>query len=245
VKQEPCALDVAEKLGAEAGAEVGAFDEAGHVCYYVGELVGLFAYGDYAEVGLEGGERVVGDFGLGGGDAGDERGLAGVGVADQAYISEEFEDEAVMAFFAGAAQFVFARSLVNGSGEVLVAATAAPTFGDDDALIGGFEIMDEFAGVLIEEGCADGDLQNGGVAVEAGAVGAHAMLAALALVLGVVAEVDEGVVALRAFHDDVAAVAAVSTGGAAAGNELLAAEGHAAVAAVAGFDANFCFIDKH
>jgi hypothetical protein len=105
--------------------------------------------------------------------------------------------------------------------------------------------MDEFAGFLVVKGSADGDLEDDGVAVEAGAVGAHAVLAALALVFGVVAEVDEGVVALRAFHDNVAAAAAVAARGTAAGDELLAAEGHAAVAAVAGFDANFCFIDEH
>ena len=71
------------------------------------------------------------------------------------------------------------------------------------------------------------------------------MLAALRLVLGVVTEMDERIVALRGLHDHVAATAAVAARGSAAGNELLAAEGHAAVAAVAGFDANFGFIDEH
>ena len=40
-------------------------------------------------------------------------------------------------------------------------------------------------------------------------------------------------------------MAAVAAGGTAAGDELLAAEGHAAVAAVARLDADACFIDKH
>jgi len=71
------------------------------------------------------------------------------------------------------------------------------------------------------------------------------VLAALALVLGVVAEVDEGVVALGTDHDDIAAAASVAAGGTATGDELFAAEGHAAVAAVAGFYANFGFIDEH
>jgi hypothetical protein len=159
VEQQAGALDVAEELGAEAGAEVGAFDEAGHVGDDVGELVGLFADGDDAEVGLEGGEGVIGDFGLGGGDAGDEGGLAGVGVADQAYVGEELEDQAVVALFAGAAEFVLARGLVDGGGEVLVAAAAAPAFGDDDALVGGLEVVDQLAGVLVVKSCADRDLQ--------------------------------------------------------------------------------------
>ena len=71
------------------------------------------------------------------------------------------------------------------------------------------------------------------------------MAAALGLVLGVEAEVDQGVVGERGGHEDVAAVAAVAAGGTAAGDELFAPEGHAAIAAVAGLDANSGFIDEH
>ena len=71
------------------------------------------------------------------------------------------------------------------------------------------------------------------------------MAAALGFVLGVEAEVDEGVVAEGGGHEDVAAVAAVAARGAAAGDELFAAEGHAAVAAVAGLDPDSCFINEH
>jgi hypothetical protein len=245
VEKQAGSFDVAQELSAETGAEVRAFNEAGHVGDDVGKLIGLFADCDDAEVGLEGGEGVVGNFGLGGRDAGDQGRLAGIGVAYEADVGEQLEDEAVVAFFAGATELVFAGGLVDGGGKVLIAAASATTFGDDDAFIGGFEIVDQLARVLVEERGADGNLEDDGVAVEAGAVGAHAMLAALALVLGVVAEVDEGVVALRADHDDVAAVAAVAAGGTAAGDEFFAAEGHAAIAAVAGLDANFCFIDEH
>ena len=150
-----------------------------------------------------------------------------------------------MPLFAGAAELVLARGLVGGGGEVLVAASAASAAGDDDALVGAGEVVDQLAGVCVVRGRADGDFEDGVLAVAAGAVGAHAVPAALAFVLGVEAEVDEGVVALGGDHEDVAAVAAVAAGGAAAGDELLPAEGHAAIAAVAGFDANFCFIDKH
>ena len=38
---------------------------------------------------------------------------------------------------------------------------------------------------------------------------------------------------------------AVSAGGTASWDELFAAEGHASVAAVAGFDPYACFIDEH
>ena len=98
--------------------------------------------------------------------------------------------------------------------------------------------------VVVEEG-ADGDFEGGVFAGLAGAVGAEAVAAALGLVLGVEAEVDEGVVAEGGGHEDVAAVAAVAAGGAALGDKLFAAEGHAAVAAVAGLDPDSCFINKH
>ena len=82
------ALDVFEELDAEAVAEVRAFDEAGKVGYGEGEFVGEVADLDDAEVGLEGGEGVVGDLGPGGGEARDEGGFADVGVADEAGVGE-------------------------------------------------------------------------------------------------------------------------------------------------------------
>ena len=158
---------------------------------------------------------------------------------------EELEFEAVEALFAGAAELVLAGGLVGAGGEVLVAAAATAALGDDDFFIGVLEVVDQFAGFLVVEGGADGDLDGDGATIEAGTVGTHAVLPALGFVLRVVAEMDEGVVALGADHDDVAAASAVAAGGTAAGDEFFAAEGHAAVAAVAGFYFDFCFIDKH
>ncbi len=71
------------------------------------------------------------------------------------------------------------------------------------------------------------------------------MLAALGLVFGIVAEVQQRVVTLRGFHNDVAAASAVSAGGPSARDELLPAKGHAAITSVTGFDSNFRFIDEH
>jgi hypothetical protein len=71
------------------------------------------------------------------------------------------------------------------------------------------------------------------------------VLSALRLVLRIIAKVNQRVVALRADHDDIATATAVAARRTAAWNELLASESHAAVAAVASFDTNFCFIDEH
>ena len=134
---------------------------------------------------------------------------------------------------------------MGAGGEVLVAAAAAAALGDGDALVGLAEVVDELAGFRVEERGADGNLEGDVAAVEAGAVGAHAVFAALRLVLGVIPKMNERVVALAGHHEDVAAAAAVAARGPAAGHKLLAPEGHAAVAAVAGFDANFGFVDEH
>jgi len=235
---------VFEELDAEAGSEVGAFDEAGHVGYGEGFFEGWVADPDNAEVGLEGGEGVVGDLGLGGGEARDQRGLADVGKADETGVGEQAEFEAVVVGFAGAAEFVFAGSLVRGGGKVLVATASAAAAGDDDLFVGVGEVVDEVAGVVVVEQGADGDFEDGVFAGGPGHIGAEAVAATLGLVLGVEAEVDEGVVGKRGLHEDIAAVAAVSAGGTAAGDELFSAECHATVAAIACFDPDSCFIDK-
>jgi hypothetical protein len=64
-------------------------------------------------------------------------------------------------------------------------------------------------------------------------------------VLGVEAEMDESVMALAGFHEDIAAASTVSAGWAAARDELLPTKGHAAIAAIARLHPDSRFIDKH
>jgi hypothetical protein len=52
-------------------------------------------------------------------------------------------------------------------------------------------------------------------------------------------------VALRRFHDYVAAPPAIAARRPSAGHKLLSPESHAAIAAVAGLYTDFCLIDKH
>ena len=99
-------------------------------------------------------------------------------------------------------------------------------------------------GLLVDERADRNRELEIGAAV-AGAVGAHAVLAALGRELGMEAEVDEGV-DVRAGDDvDRAAVSAVAAAGAAARDELLAAERETAAPAVSGFDVNVDFVYKH
>jgi hypothetical protein len=100
------------------------------------------------------------------------------------------------------------------------------------------------AGSLVDERPdRHGELEVG--AAVAGAVGAHAVLAALGGELRMETKVNERV-DVRA-GDDVyrAAVAAVAAARAAARDELLAPEGEAAFPAVARFNVDIYFVDEH
>ncbi len=134
---------------------------------------------------------------------------------------------------------------MGAGGKVLVAAPAAAALGDHDALVRLLKVVHQLARLRIVERCAHRNLQRDRAAIQPGAVRAHAVLAALRLVLRVIAEVNQRVVPLARLHDHVAAAAAVAARGPPARHELLAPEGHAAVAAVAGLHANLGFIDKH
>ena len=71
------------------GAEVCAFDETGDVGDGEAALEGSFANLHDAEVGFERCEFVIRNFGARGGKTRDERGLADVGIADEADVGED------------------------------------------------------------------------------------------------------------------------------------------------------------
>src|SRR2546430_15449943 len=134
------------------------------------------------------------------------------------------------------ALFVFARSLMPGLGEMLIAATAAAAVRDENALAGRGEIRQRFAGFGVIDHGADGDLQNHVVAGVACAIRTFAMTAAGSLEFAIVAVAEKRVVVGIGFEIDAAAIAAVAAAGAAAWDVLFAPKRDAAVATVAGFD---------
>ena len=98
-------------------------------------------------------------------------------------------------------------------------------------------------GVVDQRSRRDGDDQV--LAVGAGHVLALAGLAVLRLPVVPAGEVQQRVLVRGGLEVHVAAVAAVAAVRPAFGDELLPAEAHAAVAAVAGLDVDFGFIDEH
>ena len=80
-------LDVPEELVAQPVAGVGPFDQAGDV----GHDEVLILGDDRAQVGVLGGERIIGDLGMGARDPREQRRLAGVGQADQADVGDDLQ----------------------------------------------------------------------------------------------------------------------------------------------------------
>ena len=93
--------DVAEEFVAEAAIGVSAFDEAGNIgdgaAAEAGEL-------DDADSGLQGGERVGGDLGFGGGEFAEKGGFTGVGEADEADVGDASQFEVENPLLAGSAE---------------------------------------------------------------------------------------------------------------------------------------------
>ena len=85
-KQEnTVAFNVPEEAHSDAPALVGALNDAGDIGHHEGAVVVVT---DYAQVGFQGGESVVGNLGLGAGDGGQQGALPGVGETHQAYIGQ-------------------------------------------------------------------------------------------------------------------------------------------------------------
>jgi hypothetical protein len=140
---------------------------------------------------------------------------------------------------------MFARRLMGRSLEPGIASSAATAAGDYDPVIGRREVMHDLAGIGVVNYRPDWNLQENVYTFAPGFVRPFAVTSTLGFVFRVEAKMDQGVMALARFHDDVATLAAVATGWAPAGNKLLPAEGEAAVATVAGLYADCGFIDEH
>ncbi len=85
--QHRAPFQVTQEIQAETAAGGGAGDQAGHI----GDGEGVVTGGHHAQIGHQGGERVVGDLGFGRRDGGDQRGLARRRETDQADIGDGLE----------------------------------------------------------------------------------------------------------------------------------------------------------
>src|SRR5205807_753080 len=176
---------------------------------------------------------------------GDQRRLADIRVAHQPRIGQQLQFQPKGLFFAGTPGLVFFGSLMGGSCKTRIAAATPATVCDYQALIGTREVVDLLSCLLVVDDCSHGNLEQDVCAFPASLVGAFAVTSALGFVFRIEAEVNQSVVALAGFHDDVAALAAIAARRPAARNKLLATKRKTTVAAIAGLHTNFGFINKH
>jgi pSer/pThr/pTyr-binding forkhead associated (FHA) protein len=102
-----------------------ALDQAGNVGHDEGVIASLH----HAEVRLEGGKRVVGDFGSGGGQARNESRFASIGKAHQADVGQQLQLQFNLENLARLALLVLRGCLMSGSSEARITSAASAAFG--------------------------------------------------------------------------------------------------------------------
>src|SRR6266849_1131859 len=198
----------------------------------------------HAELRNERGERVIGDFRLRGADRGQKCGFSRIGQAHETGVGDEFEPQENRALLARLPGIGAARRAVGRGFEMRIAETAVAAPGERRAVADLDEIGKKRLAVRVEDLGPGRHFEHEVGAAGARALLAHAVLPAAGLEMLAVAIVDQRVEARHGLRHHVAAAAAVTAPGAAELDEFLAPERHAAVAAVAGPDLDFCLVEK-
>ena len=155
VDEDASAFEVFEEIEAESFSLTGADDESRDVGD--DEADGAIVEGDDAQVWDEGGEGVIGDFGSGVRDGGNERRFSDAWEPEESDVGQEFHFESEDTAFAAPSAFGGVRSAVGGGGEVCVSASSAPAFACDESLSSGGDVSDEFVGIGVKDEGSDGD----------------------------------------------------------------------------------------
>ncbi len=239
VHEHRAALDVAQELQAQPLALAGAGDQPGDVGHGEPHVTGLHD----AEVGHEGGERVVGDLGAGRRHRCHEAGLAGAGVAHERDVGERLELEHDVAGVARLTEQREAGRLAPGRGQRRVAEATAAAARQHEARARAHEVGEHLAVRRLHDRAVRHG-QHDVLAVGAVAVRALAGLAAGGLAVRAVVVVEQrGGVGVDDEHD-VAAATAVAAVRAAERLELLAVHRRAAVATVTSGDVQHDVVDE-
>src|SRR6185436_6506860 len=237
-------FEMREELGAEAVAQVGTFDQARDVRHDETPVIGQ---AHNAKIRAERGEWIVRDLGLGFGDPGNQRALAGVRIPDEADVREELQPQPEYALLAREARFGAPRRAIRRGCERRVSSASSSAARDEHAVSDVAQVgqRNQFVAMLVVDDGPRRNLEFHVRAAVTGAVGAQAVLAALRVEFWMETVGDERVLVLTGDEVDRSARTAVPAVRAAARYAHLAAEGHAAVAAVARVDLNIYFVDEH
>ncbi len=230
VQQHARSLEVGEELVPQPDAVRGTLEQPRDVRHR--ELAVIVEL-DRAELWRERRERVVGDLRPGVRDPPDERRLAGIREAEQRGVADHLEAQLDLALLAILPHLRGAWRLTRRRGELAVPASAASAVRDDDARSRMRQVGDRRIVAELEDLRAHGHADDRVRAGLAGLVRALAVPAAVALQIALEAEGGEVAQVGVGEQHDVAPVAAVTAVRPALGDELLAPERHASVAAAA------------
>jgi hypothetical protein len=231
---------VTEEPVAEPLAVGRPLDQPGDVGH--GEVGGVVDT-DHAQVGLEGGEGIVGDLRPGSGHSCDEGGLAGVRHPHQGDVGDQRQLEVVPLLVADLALLGEGRGTPPVGEEPGVAATAPTALGRLPAGSGDHQVGKDRPVAVQDPGPhRHGDL-------EVGSPGpvlllATAVPAVTGSAVGVVTEGEERGVVGRRHQPHVATSSAVAAVGPTAVNMRLAPERHRAGSTVAGLDVDLRLVDE-
>ena len=118
------------------------------------------SHAHHTQIGVQGGERIVGHLGARGRHRADEGGLARVGHAEQADVGQHLQFQlqfAAFAFFAGRA---LARRAVGAGLEMQVAQSASAAFGQHDLFAVVSEVGNDLAAVDVGDDSTDRHMQD-------------------------------------------------------------------------------------
>ena len=223
----------------EAPALGGALDEPGDV----GDHQLVVVEAGHSEVGLEGGEGVVGDLGLGRRDPRDQGALAGVGEPHQGHVGHEPELQLQPALLAHLALFGEGGGPASVGQEAGVAAAAAAAGGGQPRVAGPDQVGQHLPLLVLDRGALghrhpqlgpDRPAAPPALAVDAGA----------GTPVGMVAEGEQRRHVAVGDQPHVAALAPVSPVGPAPWHVVLTPERHRAGAAVTGLDVQPGLVDE-
>ena len=197
-----------------------------------------------AEVGLERGERVVGDLRLGRRDHADQRALADVREADEGDVGHQLQLEPQPALLAVLALLGEARCPPPVAQELGVAATAAPTGRGQPAVAVVQQLGEHLAVVEVLD---DGALRNGDLEIPATTpveILALAVDAAAGSSVRVIAKRQQRGDVVVGDHPHVAASASVAAVGSSEGDRTLPPERHASRTTVAATHVELALVDE-
>ena len=240
MQHHPAALDMAEEAVAQSDALMRAFDQAGQIGHH--EFAAIDR--EHAELRMQRGEGIIRDLRLGRADGGEEGRLAGIRQADEAGIGDQLQPQPDRHFDRGLTGIGVAWRAVGRGLEMRVAEAAIAALRQQHLVAELVEIGEQGLAVFLIDLGADRHLQDQVLAVGAVAVLAHAIAAALRLVVLQIAVIDQGIEPVHRARDHVATVPAVAAIGPAELDEFFAPERDAAVSAGAGLDVDLGFVEE-